>query len=402
MPVTFQKNVTEITERDIAGLITNQVRENLNLEYKEAMYSRGDEDTREMLRDITSIANAQGGHILIGIKEDDQNEGIPTELKGVDEPETVSSRMTSSCLSNIDERIPGLQIHPVPLSNGKHIILIRIPKSPKAPHMVTFKGLNQFWKRHDRQKSRMSAAEIKEACNATEQLMIKMEQFLERRKENVLKNASGKPLYLISTTPYFLGDDLIDIYDQNIRALITHPPDQRTGGRTVECSSLVMPSLNGLISEYTGYKSLEMFRNGHCEFKVNIERPSSGFICNYVDPKSQKGPILRSLNVVEYVVSFLGFYKKVYEYLSIIEPVVISVKLLNIKGYGLYRFRSGEEDIDPPVIWHDEHLEIPQQAISFFESRDKIAGILCDRIWNAFNYEKAPYFDEDGHFIPPN
>src|SRR4030042_326905 len=102
-----------------------------------------------------------------------QNEGIPITFEGIEDAEAASARITSSCLSNIDERIPGLQIHLVPLSNGKHIIVIRIPKSPRAPHMITFKGLYQFWKRHDRQKSRMSIAEIKEACNVTEQLMTR-------------------------------------------------------------------------------------------------------------------------------------------------------------------------------------------------------------------------------------
>lgn len=95
MPITFHKELAEITENDITDLITNQVRENLNLEYKEMMYGSGDEETREMLRDITSIANAQGGHILIGVKEDDQNEGIPITFDGIEDAESASTRITS-------------------------------------------------------------------------------------------------------------------------------------------------------------------------------------------------------------------------------------------------------------------------------------------------------------------
>jgi hypothetical protein len=39
--------------------------------------------------------------------------------------------------------------------------------------MVTFKGMNQFWIRHDRQKSPMSIHEIKDICLKVEGLMRK-------------------------------------------------------------------------------------------------------------------------------------------------------------------------------------------------------------------------------------
>lgn len=58
MPLVFSKPLIEITEHDLAGLIDNQVRENQNLEYKQIMYGNTDEEKREMLRDITSMANA--------------------------------------------------------------------------------------------------------------------------------------------------------------------------------------------------------------------------------------------------------------------------------------------------------------------------------------------------------
>lgn len=396
MPITFHKELDEITGKDITDLITNQVRENLNLEYKEMMYGSGDEETREKLRDITSMANAHGGHILIGVKEDGQNEGIPITCEGIEDAEAASARITSSCLSNIDERIPGLQIHPVPLSNGKHIIVIRIPKSPRAPHMITFKGLYQFWKRHDRQKSRMSVDEIKEACNATEQLMARTEEFVKHRKTEVNQRIPFKrPFYYLTATPYFIRDEVLDIYDPKIRSIITDPADQRIHGFNVMCDDHANPTLHGLISEIPGIRSLEIFRNGHCELIVRIEKGT------FWDKAVERYPILNPMALVEYVVSFVRFYKHVLEFLNIIEPVIVSVSLFNILEFGLYDspnqvLQSDNVDgVRGPKIWREPNLEIsPKQVISF-EFPDKVAREFTDRIWNAFGYEKSPYFDSN-------
>lgn len=398
MPMAFQKNLIDISEGDIASLITNQVRENQNLEYKETIYGNADEETREMLRDISSLANAQGGHILIGVKEDNQNEGLPIQIVGIANGETACARIVSSCLSNVDERIPGLATHLVPLSGGNHVLIVQIPKSPRAPHIITFKGLYQFWKRHDRQKSRMSVTEIKEACNATEQLMTRTEEFLKQRKKMANK---GQSCYFISATPFFAKDEIIDIYDQQIREMIKHPPDQRRHGFNLEVSGDVKPTLQGLISEIPEYRCLEIFRNGHCEFTAHVKE----FI-SILELDGNRYPILNSYALVEYVVSFIRFYKKVFEYLNLMEPVIISVNLFNINQFGLYErpeqhYQSKAIDIYRGAkIWREEDLEIPPQEVLYFDLPDKIARLFTDRIWNAFGYERSPHFDGKDNFDP--
>src|SRR5713101_8175501 len=98
--------VTEITESDLQRLITDRVRESQTLDYKRESYGRNDEQTREMLRDISAMANAFGGDLLIGIGVD--GEGVATDLPGIENAEEEAQRIVSSCLSNIQERIPGL------------------------------------------------------------------------------------------------------------------------------------------------------------------------------------------------------------------------------------------------------------------------------------------------------
>src|SRR6266487_1919449 len=55
-----------------------------------------------MLRDISSIANAYGGDLLIGV--DENVNGAAITLMGIEKAEDESQRIIGSCLSNIAER----------------------------------------------------------------------------------------------------------------------------------------------------------------------------------------------------------------------------------------------------------------------------------------------------------
>src|SRR5574337_684787 len=90
------KPLEEISEADLQALIDNGVRESQTLEYKREVYGRGDEEVREMLRDISSIANAFGGDMLIGVEED--REGVAVALRGVENGEVEATRIVSSCI----------------------------------------------------------------------------------------------------------------------------------------------------------------------------------------------------------------------------------------------------------------------------------------------------------------
>jgi predicted HTH transcriptional regulator len=215
------KLLENITEKDLREMVIQREQESQVLEYKREPYKRNDEETREMLRDITSIANAFGGDLLIGMEEDADEAAL--QLIGIRNPEEESQRIVSSCLSNISERIDGLRIHPVLLQDGSSVLVVRIPRSLRAPHMITFRGLNQFWIRHDRQKSPMSIHEIKDTCLKIEGLMEKLERFLVTRREAILEDIGNIPYYIVSVTPLSVGTTAVNIHDKTLHGLLENP-----------------------------------------------------------------------------------------------------------------------------------------------------------------------------------
>ena len=77
MESIFQKSFDDLNGADIQNLITIKYKERQRMEYKKEMYKPTNKYRKEMLRDISSIANAYGGYLIIGLEED--NNGIPVK-----------------------------------------------------------------------------------------------------------------------------------------------------------------------------------------------------------------------------------------------------------------------------------------------------------------------------------
>lgn len=112
----IQKPINSITESDLNALVKNKVSEDEGLDYKLEMYGTSDSDKKEMLRDVSAMANGRGGHILIGIREEAE---VAVEIVGIDRAEVAVERILSSCLTGIYERINGLDARVILLSSGR-------------------------------------------------------------------------------------------------------------------------------------------------------------------------------------------------------------------------------------------------------------------------------------------
>jgi hypothetical protein len=393
--VIFRKPFEEIVQTDLEALIG--LSETQELEFKKEPFERNDEGTREMLRDVASFANASGGYIIVGIETGSDSQAI--NMVGVSNGEGETRRITDSCLANIGERILGLKARPVPLTDGRFIILIHAPRSTRAPHMITFRGLNQFWKRYGTMKSKMSVEEIKDTCRITMDLRKTLEEFLVERRSKILSRARGRPFMSISATPLIVRDEVIDIFDRELRDLIRNPPYERGGGWSIGGWQDIRPSLYGLTASGRSPDSveLEVFRNAHVELRLLID---GRFIRERWTNNGSESPLLYPFSVIEYPISFLHFVNKVYSTHGQIDPCVIQFGLYNIKGYGLTEGLRPERIVSPPNFWSEEHLEIPAYQASIPLDVERTAKSLADRLWNAFGFEKAPLFDREGRFQP--
>jgi len=387
------KRLSSLQEQDLQRLVDDQIQERDAVEYKRDMYGNSDDDKREMLKDISSMANHRGGYIVIGIEADDQ--GIPTDIIGI-EPDNHVERIRNSCLNNIDKRIVGLDIEDISLSNRRVVIVISIPESINAPHMVTYKGLNQFWKRHGRQKEKMTTQEIGEAFDKRLSNLNRLDRFLFLRRTEILENIGEKTFMVISSSPALLLDEaILSVHDENLRDLIRNTSRFAVRWGAISCGE-PYPTINGLRADgSTPYyhdnpplrEYIEVFNNGFVEY---------GKL--FVEINSQSRKYFAGVADTALIVNFIQFIQEVYDQYLPLRPIVVSLTLYNAKDMYLAASHGSPEE-DRLVRWQKQHLELGKfYTDNISEERKSLTKAICDRLYQSFNRERCNQFDDAGTF----
>lgn len=168
-------------EEDLEALIENGVEERLDLEYKasDSLLNLTDGRKKEEVgKDVSAMANAQGGIIIYGMTESRQGDGfpgIPKELDGKLNPSEISKeRLENIILSNVTPRISNLQIKPIRLNRiapENVAYLVSIPQSHTA-HQAKDK---KYYKRFNFSNIPMDDYEIRDVMNRSRFPLISLE-----------------------------------------------------------------------------------------------------------------------------------------------------------------------------------------------------------------------------------
>jgi len=161
----LDKAFAQVSKPDISALVDNEVKESRTLEYKERLPGNTDDDKKEFLADVSSLANASGGHLLFGVKEkrdeDGRATGRPEVAHGLAKINTdlEIGRLENILRDGLDPRVPGVRFREIAGFPKGPVIIAHVPKSWSAPHMVTYKGASRFhWMRMRRHSSSVRKA----------------------------------------------------------------------------------------------------------------------------------------------------------------------------------------------------------------------------------------------------
>src|SRR6266566_793857 len=111
--MAVNKPLDSIEESDLQQLIDNQVPEGKTIEYKDVLPGNSDGDKKEFLADVSSFANAAGGDLIFGVKED---AGLPVELCGlqIGDVDAEILRLESIIKNGIAPRLSRIvEVHPI-------------------------------------------------------------------------------------------------------------------------------------------------------------------------------------------------------------------------------------------------------------------------------------------------
>ncbi len=143
--------ILDITESHLKSLQDGAVEEGRIIEYKQFFGSTSDgtplyeysslreESKKEFLADVSSFANAGGGHLLIGVTEANR---VPVAVDGIplSNIDRAIHAAEQAIQAGIEPELRGLEIRAIPLENSNYVLLFRIKESFSKPHWVRFGG----------------------------------------------------------------------------------------------------------------------------------------------------------------------------------------------------------------------------------------------------------------------
>ncbi|RKU26948.1 hypothetical protein C6497_12960 [Candidatus Poribacteria bacterium] len=437
------RNISEITDQELIDLINNQQEENLWIDFKKQDYHHDPKDPdkrrREICKDITSMANAEGGYILIGI---DEKNKIAQDFSTVPDAAKIAQSIKSICLQYIDPPILNLEIdrypHPLQWKNQNiEIVIIHIPPSERRPHGFRSKGTTNFVKRDadvtreypiseltqdllDRYQPPITArienklesiirnteADRRNSMTSKDDPIeqTEVEDLLHLMKLRFEENISGAPYYRIFAVPEELDRNAIDTGNDNIRSILQKPPNiRRTGfGVTGMLEKDMLFSTEGIEGSNMGSGEIILLKNGFLEVQCHLT--NSHF--QWMHDQSGLGtPWLYPHVVCEFPVSFLKLLKGLYEVSGINSSIFVRQEYHNIKDFVLFGgnpsnpfFRTSPGETG---VYQGSQPIISTKTVESDFVPDHVAYDLVKELYKSFQLavEWIPDFDEEGNFI---
>lgn len=383
----INKPIDQITIDDLKQLIQNSVLEGREIEYKEAFPSNSDSGKKEFLSDVSSFANANGGDLIIGVKE--QN-GTPKELSGV----SVSNideeklRLENMIRDGIEPRIQS-SIKVLNLDDNK-IVIIRITKSWNKPHRVIFKGHDKFYTRNSSGKYQMDTMELRTAFNLSETFAEKIRSFRTNRLNEIISNNTPVPLHeggkiILHLIP-------LDCFSPGLKYNISSVANNSSKLSPINSNSggSCRYNLDGILTyaggaEDESYSYAQLYRNGI------IEAVESHFLRHSEE------------KYIPYVLYEKELLNSLPKYLSLLQelnvglPILIFLSLTGVKGYYMplkSLFPHKHHKIDRNT------LSLPEYVIESYDIDTKEILIpLFNIIWNACGLPRSLNFDDSGNWV---
>ncbi len=325
------KRFEDITEADLLDLITDQIREGQHIDYKRDINLAPPKAKPEILRDVSSFANAAGGDMVIGM---DETGGLPTKLTGLTgtDFEQLEQQILQSCRAHINSPIMGIRFRTVKLTAGGDAFLIRIPKTWNGPHMVMIDGENRCWTRDQSGKRKMDIPDLKQALALSESAAERMKRFRMERVGNVIAGETPVPLYsnqciILHLLPLLSFTGNLQVDPATLGELELPPMGHGTGWRpTFTFEGKMTYTTRGDAPAFT---YMLVFRNGIIE---GVESSS-------LEPRHDgnlKGKKLFFSFHFGMLIDALGAGLKVYRKLGVSTPVFGTVSLTGVKDYRMH------------------------------------------------------------------
>ena len=272
------------------------------------------------------------------------------------------------------------------------IVLVRIPKSFSAPHIVRESG--KFFARHSSGKYPLDVHELRDAFLATDSQTERIRRFRLDRLAQIAADETPVPLtqkhrLILHIIPLasFLNQERLDLTDW--QAVLECFQPMYGGGSTWRYNP------DGLLS--IGRDGDGTFP-GYCQvyFNGTIESVTTEIISDHNAPPGSIGGLASTAVEQRLLDRVAAYLKGMQQHFGITPPVSICAALQGCKGAFLWT----EARLGGQGHYADRDLLVlPDILIDNFDCDIDVAvRPILDAIWNAFGYAQCMHYDDKGRW----
>jgi schlafen family protein len=388
----------KITKEDIERLVTDGVAESHTLDYKQELPNDSPQSRLDFLCDVAAFANASGGDLIFGIREK-REVGKPTavpegfeRLKPRGTWDETKRTLESAMRTGIEPTLAIKINHFEGLPEGP-VLIVRVPPSWAAPHMVTRYGKDylkpQFYMRHNGGNHPMDMDEIRAAFILHGSRIERLRQFREERLRLITSQAESLPTVSGPGPRYILHLLPISTFEQSATVDISQLenrqwgpsaafPQSRWRGTDFNFEGYLIRDFNQNGAEVSSY--VQIFRSGAIEaVKVLV---NTGFVENTFE---------------QAVIRRVRDYLNIQMGLEVRTPVFVMLTLHGVKGIPLIGPPNAPS---PPNNFDRDLLPLPECVVDDFEIPvTDVMRTAFDALYQAAGSPRSASYNESRNWI---
>ena len=386
------EDIAKLNAQYLQQLCNDKCPESKTLDFKRELPGNSDKEKHELLKDVCSFANADGGDIVYCVEEVD---GVANAIfpASSELPDAAKLRISQILDAGLEPRVPGVRLHHVDVPGG-FALVVRVPASYDGPHCIRSHNNRRFVMRNGTGTTDMTYEQIRSSFDRTATLAEKARRFVSARLDLIAQRRTPAPMrqgpiWVLHLVPLAgiaerQSVDLREVYSQSYINFIG--ADWGGASRTFNFDGLVVHPGGGQDDGHYAYNHL--FRTGA------LEAAQTGGVTRKFDQNGPERSIVWSLEMSRF------FYQSATNFIARAKgwgfggPALLGIAVLNVQGFELgiddafhpfSRATADRPNLIPPEVWI-ENLE----SVNV----DDALRPSLDVLWQAFGLERC--FDFDG------
>jgi hypothetical protein len=349
------------------------------VDFKQELTRSDDKGKNELAKDVCALANADGGDLVYGIKEDSAGGTADSVIPLVGETyDDASRRLLQTLESWVEPRIQGIQLKHVPLHGGFGLV-IRVPASFDGPHCIrNNNSQRRFVLRNGTITSDMNYDQLRSSFSSSASLATQAREFVKSRLKLVEDRKMQMPMGAFPLAVFefvslsgLAGRTSVDVKKVQFVDFIVWDgggnPRINLDGTGAYCGA-----------DGEAYSQSQLFRNGSMEYVT---------IAGGVDGEKMGVYAKDTLDFFERCLTASLKVAKKYE---ISGPALVTCALMHVEGcillVGNGSFRRSKTADRPFMVFPEIYIEdlsgVVDSAGLLFDTRDVF--------YQAFGYSAAP------------